>query len=81
MSPVVASVEDSAPTTALFAELVDTVFELRDMSVGAAVSITIALLAPREFAAPGVGRVRVAVAPPVVATMVAPFRDNAETER
>ena len=81
MSPVVASVDVSAPTTALFAELVDTVLELNDISVGAAVSITIALLAPKEFVAPGVDRVRVATNPPVVATIVPLFRDKAEVER
>jgi hypothetical protein len=47
------------------------------VTVGIIPSITIALLAPREFAAPGEAKVKVALFP--AASLIAPpFRDKAE---
>ena len=45
---------------------------------GAVVSMTMALFAPSELAAPGAGNVKTAAAPPVVATMVPLLRASAE---
>ena len=44
---------------------------------GTVVSITMALFAPNELAAPGLGKVKIAAAPPVVALMVPLFKASA----
>ena len=51
--------------------------EVTLLTVGASASMTIALLAPNEFAAPGEARVNLAAVPPVVALIVPLFSANA----
>jgi hypothetical protein len=53
------------------------VVEFTLVTVGAVVSITIALFAPSEFAAPGVGSVRVALFPYMVSLIVPPLSASA----
>jgi hypothetical protein len=50
------------------------------VTVGAVVSITIALFAPRELEAPGAARVKVALLP-AASFIVPPFRSSADVDR